>query len=270
MTQRTPILFWLLLAATLSVDAVVTAWIIDDIRQPTAITTFIAMGYAQVSILSDWAVLAHPTIRMRWVVPFGVGLAIALIITLVEMPHRLGSEFDWQQLLAFTSLMWVHVAAVCLFLWLLKPTRLFANYSVRSSQRSWRFTTIHLLILLPCLPLLIIVFKNSAIVTSGITARGIVEFVAWVFGNTALLIAIAVIVQRTWMWVWRLAACAGAAMAIGLFLNWAIPVLSRDFNTVAFSLIQALVIWAWLETLQPRSGADIIPVDEPKQMEAKQ
>ena len=279
MPQRSPVIFWLLLAATISVDAVATAWMFDDLMQPMAVTLFIAMAYSQVSILCAWAVLCRPAIWIRWLVPFGVGFVVALIMTAAEIHLRTGQSFRWEQLLAFfrwelllayTSLMWVHVATLLLLLWFLKPTRLFANYLGRTNQWSWQFTTKHLLLLMTCLPILVIVFKKSAIVRSGVTAHGFVEFVAWVVGNVLLLLAVAVTVQRKWKWVLRLAASAGAALVIGPFLQWAVPELSRTVYITAFSLIQAFVVWAWLETIRPHDCADIVNADESQPLEVEQ
>lgn len=85
-----------------------------------------------------------------------------------------------------------------------------------------------------------------------------------------MLIAIAAIVQRKWLWILRLAACASAALAIGLFLQWAVPELSSEMSTLAFSLIQALVVWAWLETLSLSNVAERARADETPGMKVGQ
>jgi hypothetical protein len=247
MPPRSPILFWLLLAATLAVDAVAIVWLAGSAaRLSAAATLFIALAYGQLSALCDWAAF-RSTLWIRWLVPFAAGLAIALTITITQSYHSSGPMIPWEQLLAFTSLLWVHVAVLWLVLWLLKPTRLFSHDASISSRQSWRFNIKHLFILLTCLPILVIAFKNSAIVRHGITLHGFEMFVAWVAVNAALLIAIAVIIRRQWLLPLRFAACLGAAIVVGMLLQRLLPDLSKALNMLAFSLIQTFVIWAWLE-----------------------
>jgi hypothetical protein len=270
MPHRSPVIFWLLLAATLCVDIVATVWLFKETLQLRSATLFMAMAYAQISILCVWAVLRSTTIRFRWVVPFVPGFLAALTITLAQVGKRSGAIFTWEVLLAFVSLMWVHVASLLLMLWLLKPTRLLASYIDGSRERSWQFTIKHLLILSTGIPVLVIVFKNSEIVHSGVTSRGFVEFVSWVIGNIALTVVIAAIAPKKWAWLLKLASYAGAGLALGPFLQWAVPELSREsFSIPAFSLMQAFVVGVWLETLQlhrpPKSGE----VENPPTSEAE-
>jgi hypothetical protein len=246
MPPRSPILFWLLLAATLAVDTVAIVWFAGSPRLSAAATLLIALAYGQLSTLCDWAAF-RSTLWIRWLVPFATGFGVALTITVTETYHSPGPMIRWEQLLAFTSLLWVHVAVLWLVLWLVKPTRLFSHDTSISGRQSWRFTMKHLFILLTCLPILVIVFKKSAIVRHGITFHGFEMFVAWVALNAALLIAISVIIRRQWLLPLRFAACLGAAIVVGMLLQRLLPDLSKGLNMLAFSLIQTFVIWGWLE-----------------------
>jgi hypothetical protein len=263
MSQRSPVIIWLLLVATLCVDAIAIAWLFNDFSQPKTALLFMALAYAQTSVLCTWAILRPSKTRLRWIAPFAAGFLAAIIITFADERQRYHQSFAWEQLLAFASVMWVHVAGLLLLLWLLKPTRLFMHYSGGSDERSWRFSIKHLLILSTILPVLVIVFKNSAIVRSGVTSRGVWEFVLWVAGNIVLSVASAAITPKQWMWLLKLAACAGAGLASGLFLHWAVPDLSREgFSLTAFSLIQAFVSWVWLEALYPSHVIRLAASDE--------
>jgi hypothetical protein len=269
MPQRSPVVFWFLLVVTVSVDAVATAWLVESTRQPSpqALILFMAIAYAQVSILCSWAVLFRATSWVRVITPFVAGLIVALIISTAEMFQRNEPNVRLEQLLAFTALMWIHATVTCLLLWVLKPTRLFANYLGNSSHQAWRFTTKHLLILSTCLPVLVIVLKYSAIVRNGATAYGVLMFVSWSAANSVLLIAIAAVAQWKWNWFLKLAACLGVALAIGVFLHWCTPELSREFSLLAFSLIQTVVLWVWLELLAPCRYSDPIDADKSQPLE---
>jgi hypothetical protein len=260
MPPRSPIIFWLLLAATLCVDAAAIVLLFaDGRRRPESATLLLALAYAHVSLLCVRCVLHSPTNWRRGLLPFVAGsVAAAIIVVAVERGR--GSE-SWEALLAFISLMWVHVASLLLLLWLLKPMRLFV-VGVAADRSRWQFTTKHLFLLMTCLPILVIVFTNSAIVQSGVTMRGTLEFVGWVVGNVVLPVAIVAIVERGWLWIFQLAAGAVAALAVGMFLHWSVPNFSRQFPTLGFALLQAFALWVWLRTIRSQTPSNA-PAGDP-------
>lgn len=124
MPRRSPVIFWLLLAATISVDAVATYWIFDNESNTAAMTLYLALAFGQLSMLCEWAVLFHTVLGLRWLVPFVAGLPIALLMTFAA------GEPGPDALFAYMSLMWVHVALILLVLWILKPTHSFQTFLI--------------------------------------------------------------------------------------------------------------------------------------------
>ena len=201
MPRHSPVIFWLLLAATLCVDVVTSVWFSQSLVQPqsrplSSATLLIALAYAQVSLVCIRAVLRRSTNWIQWLMPFGAGIVVATIIIVEGIYEKPQREFPWAVMLAYTSFMWVHVASLLFVLWLLKPTRLFARDVVAAGRSRWQFTIRHLLLLMTCLPILVIVFMNSEIVHSGVTASGTAQFVAWVTGNVVLPVVVVAIVER--------------------------------------------------------------------------
>jgi hypothetical protein len=249
--------FWLLLAITLCADIGAVAWLFYDLENSASSTSFIALAYAQVSYLSIWAALRNSVSRLRWLAPFGAGFVVAATMLLAALSWQLGqSSRSWVGLiLAYLTLMWLHVALLLLLFWLLKPTRLLSTNIFTADRARWQFTTKHLFILMTGLPILVIVYTNSLIISSGVSLPGALAFAAWVTGNAVLPLLVFAIVLRRWPWPLQLAASVALAGAIGLLLNWVLAGLTPIYPVVLL-LIQALVIWLWLRVFSLQRSAD--------------
>ena len=248
--QRSPVIFWLLLAATICVDAMATYGILDFGSEGhiAAVTLYIALAFGQLSVLCAWAVLWHVRLGLRWLVPFLTGIPIALTMAYVISPPLI------ERLLSYTSLMWTHVALVLLSLWLLKPTRIFAGASDHSNQPSWQFSISHLLVLMTCVAVLTVVLRNADILVDEPAA-----VVFFTIGNAILLIAIVAGTQTRWPWPLRLTASLGTAIIIAGICEWTQTSFADEINSFAFNLIQAIVIWLWLEQMRPAPAAELTP-----------
>jgi hypothetical protein len=257
MSRRSPIIYWLLLAATISVDAVATAWIFDNEFDP--MTLYIALAFGQLSSLCAWAVLLHTRVGLRWPVPFVAGFPIAFVMSWAR------SQYEVDTLFSFTGLMWVHVAIILSLLWLLRPTRIFADLSGRSNQRPWQFAVRHLLVLMTCLAILIVVLQRGEVLVDATVA-----VVSLMIGNAILLIAIIAATQARWPWPLRLAASLGAAIIIAGICEWTQAAFADEISSFAFNIIQAIVIWSWIEVIGPRRSAEVANADKPQPLEAVQ
>ena len=243
--QRSPVIFWLLLAATVSVDAVAVFWLFDSRGGEShieAATLYTALAFGQLSVICAWVVLTYARIGIRWLVPFFAGLPIALI-----MEHTITNRLS-----TYTTLAWTHVALVLLSLWLLKPTRTFAGASDHSNQPSWQFSISHLLVLMTCVAVLTVVLRNADILVD--EPASVVFFT---IGNAILLIAIVAGTQTRWPWPLRLTASLGVAIIIAGICEWTQTAFADEINSFAFNLIQALVIWSWLEQMRPAPATEL-------------
>jgi hypothetical protein len=250
--ERSPIIFWLLLAATLCLDAIAIVWILRG--HGTEIQTFfMALTYAQLSTLCVWAVLVRTRSGFRWLLPFCAGLLAALvIITCIALSEPQIQRPISEGVLLFAAMFWSYVAILSVFLWALKSTRLLAGYVRGADYRPWRFATKHLLLLMTGVPILIMAFRSSSE-----SYAAIPWIAAWTVGSTILTILLSSFVQTNWNWLLRLAASLGTATAIGVAGNWLVPLLPRlSVNLIHFFVIQAVVTWPWLEVLYTRAARD--------------
>lgn len=252
MKERSPIICWLLLAATLCLDAVAAVWVLRG-RGREIQTFFMALAYAQLSALCVWAVLLRTRSGSRWLMPFGAGLLAALIIiTSLDVSEPRAGRSVIEGVLLLTGMFWLYAATLLMFLWALKPTRLFTGYMRSSDYRPWRFATKHLLLVMTGVPILIVALKSSSE-----SYRASPWIAVWTVGSTILTVFLSSLVQAKWAWPLRLAASFGAAIAIGVVGNWLVQFLPRlSIDLSHFFMIQAVLIWSWLEVLYPRNVGD--------------
>lgn len=245
MPPRSPAIFWLLLAATLAVDAVAIYWVNQEFN-PSSAVLYNALAFAQLSILSVWAILLPPKVQLRWLVPFVAGAIVALLLmTTRELGPQPGT------LLIVTVVMWGHVIICTCVLWLLKPTRLLADWIDPTTTQKWQFGTAHLLMLMTLLAVVSISVKQAYALLSA------PAFTATLFaGNAMLLIAILVSRSKIAHWPFRLVVSFGAALLIAVVCQ-SLPLKSPGFDFYVFFLVQAAMIWAWAEILLPAQPATV-------------
>lgn len=250
MKQRSPIIFWLLLAATLCLDAAAAMWSVRVGGRARWFETFLlALLYAQLSALCIWAVLCHARIGLLWLVPFAAGFLA--VLALVACNHISDPEVNrsvYPVILGPIGVLWLHVAITLSTLWALKPTRLFTGYARMPGCVSWQFTVMHLLVLMTGSSILLALLTSTAEL-----GPPIITFTLVSVGSVILTVFLAILVQTKLLLLLRLAANLGAAFAIGIVIgkvSMNLPHLAMDY--IAFYLIQAVLTWSWVEVLYPR------------------
>jgi hypothetical protein len=245
MPQQSRLIFWLLLAATLCVNCATTVWMFQmRLRDPTP-TFFLALAYGQVNILCAWAVLFTPRISFRWVAPFAAGALVGLLLAIGE---RTTPSILTNEMLTYTGLIWAQIALTLPVLWPLKTMRPFVLHAEGKQQPRWQFGTKHLLTLMTCLAALLAVLGRSKELSNHASA-----ITGLVIVNELLLLSTIVAVSKSNLHVLlRLAFSLAAALAIAIPCEWFQIALADDLDMFTFNLIQAAIMWAWLEVLQPR------------------
>jgi hypothetical protein len=261
MPSRSPILFWLLLAATLSVDAVASVLIFETKISQLSAALYLALTFGQLSVLCSWAVLFSSKVGMKWSVPFVVALPFAIIIHLAG--SRMGQTTSLEPLIAFIGLLWLHVVCALTLLWLLKPTRLSAPLANVANQRPWQFALRHLLIVMTCLALLAFMLSHNDPII-----RSLLSTVSLVAGNAILLMAIVGSMRPRLAWPLRLALALGVAVVIAAVCNQFGLAFADEMKVYAMFLIQSIIIWAWLELYLPRVDDAAAQIDAPLSPEA--
>jgi hypothetical protein len=252
MPPRSPVIFWLLLAATLSVDAATAGWVFwGQLREESA-TPFLALSFAQLGILCVWAVFIPKRIRLSWVAPLFLGIAVAVLVALSAPSSPLGQR--WEMFLAFIVLTWTHAAIVLPILWLLKPTRFGTAFVASDSKPRWQFSTMHLLTVMTCLAVLSMVLRQS----SEWAREAMVVLVTLPVANISLLILVIVAVQMKRHWLLRLAISLGGALVIAVVSESSGAEFADGMNFYVYCVIQAIVLWMWLELFRSQRLIDTI------------
>jgi len=256
--QRSPVIFWLLLAATICVDAVATIEVYwAELNEEPAAALFLALAFAQLGILCVWVVFVPKGIRFSWLAPLMLGIAVASVVALSASGPPASER--WEGFLAFIVLTWTHVAIVLPILWLLKPTRVGVAYANLGAKARWQFSMMHLLTVMTCLSILCVLLRQSEW-----AARDIVVLVTLPIANVSLLLFVIVAVQSGRHWLLRLAISLAGALVISAVCEWSNAEIADGMNFFAFNLIQAIVIWPWLEQMRPTPAAELaIAADEP-------
>jgi hypothetical protein len=244
MPPHSPILFWLLLPATLAVDAVAVMFLWDTKASDLAYTLYWALTFGQLSVICVRIVLWRAKVGMTWLIAFLAGLPFALVLALISYWQDLVPPDE--VLVAVMGLIWTHVAAVLVTLWMLKPTRLSTRIANVAAQPPWQFAVRHLLIVTTCLALLAFMLSHNDPLHDAIA-----DVASIVIANVALLIGVVIALRLGSPLPLRLALTLAIAIGIAIVSNRIGAAFATDMNLYALFVVQAIVIWAWLELYRP-------------------
>jgi hypothetical protein len=245
-TPRRGSMFWLLLAATLSLDATAMIWVAVDNDRATAATLYEALCVSQISLLCVWSMLGAD--RRMWAPLIPIAAAALVVLAF--------GHFDALRWTDAAAEKGVHVAGLMALLWILRRTPWWQRGCAPSAREKWQFSLGKLLIVMTVVAVLIVFLRHAD------ETRAIWNVILGpvVYGSI-LLPVIAVVVWRSMpRALLRLAATLLAAAAIAA---WPI-FLAREYwlSTLAFFVIQALVLWLWLEwggiLKRPLTGAPAV------------
>jgi hypothetical protein len=233
MPKRLPINFWLLMAATICVDAVSMSWIYGGTRE-RAEALYVALVTGQLSALCAWASFS-PRSLARSMVAFALAIAVAFWAGLAELIS--GKSFE-QIVLAYAGLWFIHVALLLALLWAMKRTAYGRHWEPRADAAVWQFSMKHLLAMMTTFAVLMVVLRGAKIIQ---------EVWLWVIllivNNIGLALSCILIHGTHWHGAARVAATAGVAALLGSLLY-----LVRGWpEMIAVNLIHAFVVIAWLQ-----------------------
>jgi hypothetical protein len=237
MPQRSSVNFWLLLAATICVDAIAMVWKYAEGRAERAESFFIALVFGQLSALGVWALFSSPQQLTRLFVPvvFAVSAALWTALTFpVTAPN-----IPWQQIaLAYSSLWLTHASGLMTLLWVLKRTTYGRRWGYPVEAGVWHFSMKHLLVAMTIFAVLVFVLRSSAMVRDAWLWVAIV-----IVNNTGVALACVLIQSTPWHVGLRVAAIAGLAALLGSLLY----AMNPWPDVIAVNLIHALVLFLWIE-----------------------
>lgn len=229
MPQRSLINFWLLLAATISVDAVLLASTYAEEHRHID-SLFVALVFGQLSALCVWALFASRQQFMRAIVPFAFSIAAALWMGLARQAI--------QVVLAYSSLCLAHAAALIALLWALKRTKYGRRWSDPSDAGVWQFSIKHMLVVMTTLAVLVFILRSAVLFQ-----EKWLLVVILIANNVGLALECVLVQGTAWHAILRSAAIAAVALLFGALLN-----AIRDWTDVfILNLIHAFVLFLWLE-----------------------
>jgi hypothetical protein len=244
MPQRSPQIFWLLLAATISVDAVAFSLRTSE-TFPTSIyinLTFYALIDSQLSVVCIWSAMSSR--RILWTLAV-VATALATLLTAIvgDEPRRFIDAFELH--LAPYGL---QAALLLAALWLFQRTSYWRRRS--GIARELQYSVLHLLAAMTVVSVLATAMRGNPY-------YGDTKWLS--IGFSCNNVALAVLCVFVWSlsrhWLLRLAAVLGFAVLLGAVIG-----LIADFGAIfslamcAHYLVQAIVLSAWL------SSGQILPV----------
>jgi hypothetical protein len=262
MPRRSPIIFGLLFAATLAVDAVAICWWASDIASTTSTTLFLALWMSQINLACVWAVLSK---RQPWWLR-GCGL-FAFVFVAAAVPwavlgmwfyylppwpsHALPNAEFFRTLIGLFA---AQAAASLILIWILQQVLTMRSSADGAAAQSWQFSLLQILAVMTVAAVLLAVLRSADNIVS-----------QWLLFATLLAESSAMVVIVVWSyqlrriaWPIRLAGCIGTAILLGIT---AYGVLTKDGELywIPMNLIHVGVLWIWLHLarLVPRASVAI-------------
>lgn len=255
MFQRSPVIFWLLLAATLAVYAVVISWVASEPypTPPFAMAAFDALTFGQLSLVCIWSALRPTKSLWSYLAPF---LAVIVAAFVAAMVIQDPAAF-WSQFSLYLFYYGLCAGVLLLVLWFLRRTTFWKRRT--NSSEIWQFSMAELLIVMTAVAVLATVARQTPFLAGGV----------WIgFAVTGSFVSLTLANVLSWSlsihWLARLSLAMGAAILLGILLAIAIdfpPIVTQMMG--ADLLIQSVLISIWL------GNSEIIParatsnVDEP-------
>jgi hypothetical protein len=228
MRDRSPIIVWLLAAATLCVDIVALRWSYVPSYINYAEIAYIALLSGQLSVVCIWATLRRYSNLRTHAAP-----VIAVIAASVAAKPN-------DEILDFAAYFGAQAAAVVVGMWIFRRSRYWQRRS--AVETDWRFSIAQLLIVMTIVALLTVAFKSSSLWDDG------GDDAALFFGNVGCSTVLAVAAVIAWSkrghWLLRLAAVLGVALGLA-----SIFLIANTFMfafVAAYFVIEALVLSVWL------------------------
>jgi hypothetical protein len=248
MPQRSPLIFWLLLAATLSVDVVVFSQMASKTfpGRTHLVVVLSALILSQLSVVCIWSAFRSTKNVWTRLVPYVTALVAAVLTAMfIDDPVEFGVAF--KTMLTYYGF---HAVLLIIALWLLQRTAFWRRRS--GTTHTLQFSIVHLLIAMTVVAVLTTLMRDSPLFgENGWTNLGVA------IASVVLAVASVVIWSLSIHWLLRLASVVGivGCLFVAIFLSTGFgPEFPLLFG--GYYLIQALVLSTWLG-LGP-----ILPINE--------
>jgi hypothetical protein len=247
--QHSPTLFWLLVAATIAVDAVVVRWMVQ--AGPMSKTAFLydALVTGQLGVVCLWGAFAARHAWLAWIAELSaVGIA--------------GGLTAWVAKLSIAEACGIHglyVATLATAFWILKRIPAWRRLAGEADPAVWQYSIGHLLAAMTVVALLFGALRGSVLLTSA--------YDSWRFVVLLTLGDVVLVTATVFVWLWaawlpnwwpRVGAAFAPALVVGgieaalasigaLGSSFENPQLRNSLDLVAYTLATSLVIFLFLE-----------------------
>ena len=255
MPERSPIIFWLLLAATISVDAVVLPMAASGVPpslaavSPYAQLVADALIVSQLCIICIWVTLSSN--QIVWLSAILATVVAAFTATMFNDPEK--EPFNaWKLYLAYYGLV---SALLMSALWLFRGSKYWRRRT--GVAHSLQYSLAQLLIAMTVAAVLMTIIRSSPF-------QGNDQWVniGLVVSIVALAAASAVIWSLSYHWLLQFAATIGAGFAVSIALGFAVDKQPFVFEFAMYYLFQAVVLSAWLGLGQILPASDAVLVEK--------
>jgi hypothetical protein len=241
MPRRSPIVFWLLLAATAAIDLLATSALFENgVGGEQAFTLYLSLAYGQLGLLCVWSVADHDSMSTRWLAPVSAALLVSVVLTLSDVSNT--NQFDLESLATISCIVSLHVGSSLVLLWFVIPSS-WTSRCAKVVARRGQFSMFQLIILMTCVAVFLSILRASDELVGEW-----VNVATFCFANVALLCGTLAFFQTRWLLPLRIAACALLAIGISAIVYWAQCAFADSLNPWVFYLVQAVVIVLWLCT----------------------
>lgn len=256
MSQRSPVIFWLLLAATLSVNAVVASWFAWDRRvsELYSIVAFHSLILAQLSLVCIWSTISDSRSHL---IRFAPVFAAAVAALVTAMSYHPEAQFGQEFVNSF-GYFGFHAALLVIAVWLLQRTKFWARHA--GISRTWQFSMANLLAAMTVVAILAPFLRNGQFFAADSRWTNLV----FACSSVALAVVGTMAWATRWFWLLRLAGVLGfALLLVGVvpLMYWGAGIQPTLISLIIGSiyLIQGLVLSIWLASgyIIPRSPENV-------------
>ncbi len=240
MPQRSPIIFWLLLAATLAVDAVVFPQVVATntrVFWSAGIylkVMFDALLVSQLSVVCIWAALS--TRKFLRLPAFVAAVAATLIASILrDSPTRFTDACR-----LYFAMYGLEAVLLLVGLWFLRGTKYWCRRT--GVPFGLQFSLAHLLVAMTVVAVLATAMRGKEF-------YGDSKWINLGFAFSVVVMAVASVFfwSQAWHWILRFAATVGTAIFLGAAFGYAANFGPPSvYVFVTHYLIQAVVLSAWL------------------------
>jgi hypothetical protein len=245
MQYRSPI-YWLLLAATLAIDAVTISWVCLTTLEAAG-NLYFSLVCSQISAACIGCCLSSTRRRYWWLSPLIMSVTVAALTAWLR--QREGPDDAYQEFLLYLTLWLPQVTILLVVLWLLRQTSFAERWGWRNGKGNWQVSMSQLLAIMTTSAILFGILRLAEEMH-----QFWVELAAWTANNVTLAIAALVIYSTRWHAILRL----GAIIAVSLVLAFGISRFTSGHpDSILVNIIQAVVLFSWLAVGQIAPAHDI-------------